>query len=114
MSKHSSLSRSPIIASRMSKHYKVVLNKVLFLKKLLCPKAKVLKDNVGEMKAILQSREKERHVKIRANSQHYEVQSNLQNQMHNHNRKNKKFLCRSIIPRKVHQVPLLPLGSNGL
>jgi hypothetical protein len=53
LSKHSSLSRSPIIASRMSKHYKVVLNKVLFLKKLLCPKAKVLKDNVSEMKAIL-------------------------------------------------------------
>jgi hypothetical protein len=37
----------------MSKHYKVVLNKLQFLKKLLCPKAKVLKDNVGEKKAIL-------------------------------------------------------------
>lgn len=80
LSKHSSLSRSPIIVSRMSKHYKVVLNKLQFLKKLLCPKAKVLKDNVGEMKAILQSREKEKHVKIKANSQDYEVQSNLQNQ----------------------------------
>jgi hypothetical protein len=40
----------------------------------------VLKDNVGENKAILQLKEKERHVKIRANLQDYEVQSNLQNQ----------------------------------
>jgi hypothetical protein len=37
----------------MSKHYKVVLNKFQFLKELVCPKAKVLKDNVGEKKAIL-------------------------------------------------------------
>jgi hypothetical protein len=29
--------------------------------------------------------------------------------MHNHKCKNKKFLCRSILPRKVHQAPLLPL-----
>jgi hypothetical protein len=57
-----------------------MLNKFQFFLKFLCPKAKVLKDNVGEGKVILQLREKGGHVKIRANSQDYEVQSNLQNQ----------------------------------
>ncbi len=57
-----------------------MLNKLQFFFKFLCPKAKMLKDNVGENKVILQLREKGGHVQIRTNSQDYEVESNLQNQ----------------------------------
>ncbi len=54
MNKLSSFSRSPIIISRMLEHYKAMLDELQCFLDLLCPKAKVLKYNVGERKANLQ------------------------------------------------------------
>lgn len=62
--------RSLIIASRMSKYSKVVLNE---LEWFLCPKVKMLKINVGEKKTKMQLGKEEGHVKIGANSPNYEV-----------------------------------------
>jgi hypothetical protein len=42
-----SFSRSPIIASKMLEHSKVMLNELQYFLKLLCSKAKMLKSSVG-------------------------------------------------------------------
>jgi hypothetical protein len=72
LNKLSSFSSSPIIASKMPKHSKVMLNKFQWFLEFICLKAKVLTNHIGE-----QLREEEGHVKIKLNSQDYEIQGSL-------------------------------------
>jgi hypothetical protein len=56
----------------MPKHYKVMLNKSQWFSEFICLKAKMLTNHLGE-----QSRKEEGHVKIKVNSQDYELQGSL-------------------------------------
>ncbi len=56
----------------MPKHSKAMLNKFQWFLEFICFKIKVLTNHVGE-----QSKEEEGHVKIKVNSQDYEIQGSL-------------------------------------
>jgi ribosome biogenesis protein Tsr3 len=68
LNKLSSFSSSLVIASKMQKHSKAIINKFQWFLEFICLKAKMLTNHVSE-----QSREEEGHVKIKVNPQDYEI-----------------------------------------